>query len=202
MVYKDKEYHKNYYLRNKDTILKKHKTYKEKNKDKIQIDNKKYKEENKDKIKLSNKKYHKNNIERYRNIQKKYDQKLENKEKKIKYNKKHKEERQKYHVKYDEKYRKEHPEQCKIHTHKRRTKIKGNGGSYTIEEIKKLRKESKGICPGWNREPHYVGEENLEIDHIIPISKGGNSNIENIQLLCKSCNCSKGNKVKQPVTTP
>jgi uncharacterized phage protein (TIGR02220 family) len=31
-------------------------------------------------------------------------------------------------------------------------------------------------------------EENIEIDHIHPVSRGGNSEIENLQLLCRPCN--------------
>ena len=36
-------------------------------------------------------------------------------------------------------------------------------------------------------------EEELEIDHIKPIAKGGKSTYDNLQTLCKSCNKKKGN---------
>jgi len=37
-------------------------------------------------------------------------------------------------------------------------------------------------------------EENLELDHVIPLSCGGEHSKENAQVLCKSCNASKGNR--------
>jgi len=38
--------------------------------------------------------------------------------------------------------------------------------------------------------------ENLEYDHIIPISKGGSNTARNIELLCENCNRSKGAKIE------
>ena len=38
--------------------------------------------------------------------------------------------------------------------------------------------------------------EDIELDHIIPLAKGGSNNKNNIQLLCAPCNRSKGSKVQ------
>ena len=37
--------------------------------------------------------------------------------------------------------------------------------------------------------------ENLEYDHIIPLSKGGSNTSRNIELLCEKCNRSKSNSI-------
>lgn len=42
----------------------------------------------------------------------------------------------------------------------------------------------------------YCGAtENLQYDHIIPFSKGGATNLENLQLLCQKCNLDKSNHI-------
>lgn len=51
----------------------------------------------------------------------------------------------------------------------------------------------------WNRDGGrccYCGsKENLEFDHIIPISKGGATTFRNLQLLCKNCNIKKSDNI-------
>ncbi len=60
----------------------------------------------------------------------------------------------------------------------------------TLDELKELFLENYG------KECKYC-EKQLNIrtiacDHIIPLSKGGDSVIENLQLICKTCNTRKG----------
>lgn len=38
---------------------------------------------------------------------------------------------------------------------------------------------------------------NLSVDHIIPVSLGGGDEMSNLQILCRSCNSKKGNKLPQ-----
>ena len=38
-------------------------------------------------------------------------------------------------------------------------------------------------------------KENLHYDHILPVAKGGSTVVENLQLLCQSCNLSKGARI-------
>ncbi|MBQ7796329.1 MAG: HNH endonuclease [Lachnospiraceae bacterium] len=53
---------------------------------------------------------------------------------------------------------------------------------------------------GWYRCVHCgksFRKGSIDIDHIIPQSKGGMNNPENLQFLCVHCNRSKGNKMDQ-----
>jgi site-specific DNA-methyltransferase (adenine-specific) len=55
----------------------------------------------------------------------------------------------------------------------------------------RLYKEQNGLCKGCKIQFEF---RNLEIDHIVPRSKGGGDYYENYQLLCGSCNRIKGDR--------
>ncbi len=64
-------------------------------------------------------------------------------------------------------------------------------GEHSFREWETLKCQYNWTCPSCHKcEPDIK----LTLDHIIPLSKGGSNNIENIQPLCKSCNCKKSAK--------
>ena len=60
----------------------------------------------------------------------------------------------------------------------------------TIEELREL------IARALYKPCYYCGDEitldNLNVDHIIPLSHGGNTEIKNLQCICRRCNTRKG----------
>ncbi len=74
-------------------------------------------------------------------------------------------------------------------------KNNGFGSRYISDEIKKaILLRDKGVCT-------FCGSpDRIEFDHIHPVSKGGESTIENVQLLCRPCNRKKRARLAAPVT--
>ena len=112
----------------------------------------------------------------------------ENKDKKAAGQKKWREENKEKKAASQKKWQEENKEKMTASWHKYQARKAGNGGAFTAREWRDLKKKYgyKCLC---------CGEKNkLEADHVIPVSKGGTSDIYNIQPLCKSCNSSKGNR--------
>lgn len=86
-------------------------------------------------------------------------------------------------------WRTENPEKAIASVHRRRARVKGNGGSYTVQEWRELCSmyDNRCLCCGRN-------DVQLTVDHVLPVSMGGTSNIDNLQPLCKSCNCQKNDR--------
>jgi 5-methylcytosine-specific restriction endonuclease McrA len=65
-------------------------------------------------------------------------------------------------------------------------------GSHTREQWEALKQRCRSRCVACNRpEPHII----LTEDHIVPLSRGGSNDIENIQPLCQSCNSKKRTQI-------
>jgi len=81
---------------------------------------------------------------------------------------------------------KQHREAEQLRLENRRARIKQAEGKITKEEWGRLLQKynNRCLCCG--------STEKVTMDHVVPISLGGENTIGNIQPLCKSCNSRKG----------
>ncbi len=179
------------------------------NPDKVREQSRKWAKNNPEKIKEVQARFRENHPNRIREIDQKWEKKNPEKlrEKSKRYRERHPEKVQEK----IKKWRAENPDKIKEYSKKkyhenlaksrrksriqsnlRRMKIQMNGGEFTEAEIEALRIEQNNCC-------YHCGvsfdEKPMEIDHWIPIDKGGTSWISNIKLLCRRCNRSKKNKL-------
>lgn len=59
--------------------------------------------------------------------------------------------------------------------------------------VRRLVMERDGTCR------HCGSDNHLCLDHIVPLSLGGEDTVENLQVLCRSCNSRKGARLENPV---
>jgi hypothetical protein len=65
----------------------------------------------------------------------------------------------------------------------------------SAELDRRLRQAAKNRC-GYCLSPQHLVMARLEIEHIIPLAKGGSSHEENLWLACPLCNRYKGDKTE------
>lgn len=76
---------------------------------------------------------------------------------------------------------------------KYKDQIKIAGGSYAPEDIMKIRQKLGDKC-------RYCGAPlsgGGEVDHIVPVSRGGVNSADNLTLACRSCNRDKHSKTAE-----
>ena len=85
---------------------------------------------------------------------------------------------------------------------RRRQRIRKNGGRHTQEDVVRTLESQQGLCACCKRDVR----SGFEVDHVVPISKGGSDGPENLQILCSRCNKLKGatiidiNQLRESVT--
>lgn len=85
---------------------------------------------------------------------------------------------------YERNYRRQHPEAVKARKHRRRARLAAAEGTITARDIRLLFSlYPVCLCCG--------AIDNLTIDHVVPITKGGDNSLHNAQTLCHRCNSSK-----------
>ena len=73
-----------------------------------------------------------------------------------------------------------------------------------VDKRKLLYEQCGGICPECGRKMELNNprayKAYMTIDHIVPLSLGGTSNIENLRGLCRACNGKKSSSVENVKT--
>ena len=88
-------------------------------------------------------------------------------------------------------YRQARPEKVLEWAHRRRAQKLSAPGQHTAEDIKAQRRRQRGKCY-WCKEK-IAGSGH--VDHVTPLSRGGNDGPGNIVIACPDCNLRKSNKM-------
>lgn len=93
-------------------------------------------------------------------------------------------------------YERANPEKVRllgrVKVHRRRLRLEAKGGNlYTRQDLERLYELQKGCCAACRKK--LKGK--YHVDHRIPIAKGGDGTVGNIELLCPPCNMRKGAKL-------
>lgn len=210
-VEKRKEYDKKYTKRNSEYVRERKKKWHEMNIERIKENKKKYYQENKEYIQNKTKKWRSDNPLRYREQMKiRREQNPEymihwrekNTNRIIEYNKR-------IYWGNVEMFRKRAREFAKTArgreiSFKSRMKRKSYKHKvyFTLFERKQILNRDNWNCQCCGIKVHdrstgyWNTPDKAHIDHIIPISKGGNSEPDNLQVLCRTCNLTKKDKIE------
>lgn len=79
----------------------------------------------------------------------------------------------------------------------RRRSLLKDAGSHTLEQWNALKKKFNYCCADCGMQEPFVGQYYtwLTEDHVLPVSKNGSNNIENIEPRCFNCNSKKSDRV-------
>jgi len=186
MPYKTPELRRKNYLENKEKQLKQSAEYAKAHPESRRASYTKWATANPEYNKARRKKHYDENKEQAKIVRQEYLSNPENVAKVKASRKKYYEENREREIAKVLEWQKQNPEYKKAIDQNRRTQKTKAGGSFTVQEWVVLCEKYDYRCVCCHK------KRKLTIDHIVPVSKGGTSNIENLQPLCRSCNSRKG----------
>jgi 5-methylcytosine-specific restriction endonuclease McrA len=87
-------------------------------------------------------------------------------------------------------YHRQNPKKAQERVKRYNERKAAAGGSYTAADIKAIRTRLGDRC-GYCGDPLH---DSGEVEHMLPVSRGGTSNPDNLTLACRTCNGDKGTK--------
>lgn len=179
----------------KKCVSERRKQYSKDNKEKIAEYQKRYRKENKEKIADQTRQWHEENKERTIERMRRWREK--NKEKVVEYGREWREQNKSHISQKTKLWKRENKDKVYASILKRRSNK--NFVKFTPVQRTELLERDNWSCQCCGKKVHDDNkndENKAHIDHIIPISKGGDSTPENLRVLCRTCNLSKRNKTE------
>lgn len=193
---------------NIESVRARDREYRHKNKDKKSLSDKKYREANKATLKTKKQEYYKENQEilsyknKLRRINLSREDKLNLKTKSHNRYKNRSEKEKENRKEYGKYYHKTPTGMLSSRNSrgKRRANIlSGLDGTVTSQALETLKEKQNNKCYHCEVELDFSIKGTVNLDHYIPLSKGGLHSITNVVWSCASCNKSKGNKMPKAI---
>lgn len=89
------------------------------------------------------------------------------------------------------KWRLKNSDKIALYNRTNKNKRKGAAGSHTNDDVAEIYDLQKGRCAYCNKKVR----DDYHIDHVVPVSKGGTNNKDNICISCPTCNLKKHAKL-------
>ncbi|WP_371827345.1 HNH endonuclease [Deinococcus sp. QL22] len=79
--------------------------------------------------------------------------------------------------------------------HRRRAQQHGAVGSFDKWDVQIRFGKQKGLCHYCDEKLDLIGPNKFQVDHFIPLSKGGSNYMNNLVCACPDCNRAKSDKM-------
>lgn len=183
------EYNREYYQANKEKMKEQSREWGIANRDKKREHNRAYVQRHRERVLAKSRAYHSENKERESEYKRTYY--VENKEHILNRSQAYYAANKERYAEYQRASLATNPDRHRLYVRIRRARKLQAEGTHTAEDIQAQYTRQKGKC-------FYCGckvGDTYDVDHIVPLSRGGTNWPENLVIACPSCNRSKQNKL-------